>query len=103
LKLGSTGERGLAEALSILGMVAFSGKEGLKAAQSYYEQSLEPYERHADQWGMAFDLIFLGDLAIGQNKDTSAFALLERSMTLFEQLGDIWGKAGFWIFSENFS
>ena len=93
LKLGPTGERGLAEALMILGMVAFSGIEGLKAAQSFFEQSFELYERHADQWGMAFDLIHLGNLAIVQNKDVSAFALLEKSMTLFEQLGDIWGKS----------
>jgi tetratricopeptide (TPR) repeat protein len=93
LKLGSTGERGLAEALSILGMVAFSGREGLKAAQSFLEQSLELYEKHADQWGMAFDLIFLGDLAIGLNSDTTAFALAEKSMTLFEQSGDIWGQS----------
>jgi predicted ATPase/DNA-binding XRE family transcriptional regulator len=93
LKLGPTGERGLAEALTFLGMVALSGKEGLNAAQSFFERSLELYERHADQWGIAFDLFHLGRLAIGQNKDTSAFALLEKSMTLFEQLGDVWGKA----------
>ena len=93
LKLGPTGERGLAEALSILGMVAFSGKAGLKAAQSFLEQSFALYERHADQWGMAFDLIFLGNLAIAQNNAVSAFALLEKSMTLFEQSGDIWGKS----------
>lgn len=93
LKLGPAGERGLAEALMILGMVAFSGIEGLKAAQSFFEQSLKLYERHADQWGMAFDLFHLGNLAIAQNQDTSALALLESSMTLFEQLGDIWGKS----------
>ena len=93
LKLGSTGERGLAEALMILGMVAFSGIEGLKAAQSFFEQSFELYERHADQWGMAFDLLHLGRLATVQNKNTPSFALLEKSMTLFEQLGDIWGKS----------
>jgi tetratricopeptide (TPR) repeat protein len=93
LKLGPTGERGLAEALSIQGMVAVSDKAGLKAAQSFLEQSFALYERHADQWGMAFDLIFLGDLAIAQNNAVSAFALLEKSMTLFEQLGDIWGKS----------
>src|SRR4026207_633059 len=42
---------------------------------------------------MAFDLIHLGRLAIVQNKGTSALALLEKSMTLFEQFGDIWGKS----------
>jgi tetratricopeptide (TPR) repeat protein len=93
LKLSLTGERGLAEALMILGMVAYSGKEGLKAAQSFFEQSFELFEKHADQWRMAFDLIFLGSLAIVQNKDVAAFALLEKSKTLFEQLGDIWGKS----------
>jgi len=54
---------------------------------------LELYEKHANQWGMAFDLIHLGRLATMQNKDTSSFALLEKSMTLFEHLGDIWGKS----------
>jgi tetratricopeptide (TPR) repeat protein len=93
LRLGADGELGLAEALSFLGMVAFSGKEGLNAAQSFFEQSLELYERHADSWGIAFDLFHLGRLAIPQNQDTSAIALLEKSMTLFEQLGDVWGKA----------
>jgi len=93
LKLGPAGGRGLAEALSFLGMVASSGAEGLKAAQAYFEQSFELYERHADQWGMAFDLIHLGRLATVQNKNTSSFALLEKSMTLFEQFGDIWGKS----------
>jgi tetratricopeptide (TPR) repeat protein len=93
LKLGPTGERGLAEALMILGMVASSSSEDWKAAQSFFEQSLELYEKHADQWGMAFDLIHLGWLAIGQNSDTTAFALVEKSMTLFKQSGDIWGKS----------
>ena len=94
LKLGSAGEQGLAEALSFLGMVAFSGKEGLiKAAQSFFEQSLELYERHADQGGIAFDLFHLGRLAVEQNEDTSAIALFEKSMSLFEHLGDVWGKA----------
>ena len=93
LKLGPRGEQGLAEALSILGMVASSGKTGLQAAQSFLEQGFELYERHEARWGMAFDLIFLGWLAILQNNDTSAFALLEKSMNLFEHLGDIWGKS----------
>ena len=93
LRLGSAGEQGLAEALSYLGMVALSGKESLKAAQSFFEQSFELYEKHADQWGMAFALIHLGRLATMQNKDAFSFALLEKSMTLFEHFGDIWGKS----------
>src|SRR5688572_19655239 len=54
LKMGSAGEQGMAEALMILGMVASSDVEDLKAAQSLLEQSLELYEKHANQWGMAF-------------------------------------------------
>jgi tetratricopeptide (TPR) repeat protein len=93
LGLGPAGERGLAEALKILGMVAYSGSVDLKVAQSFFEQSFELYEKHADQGGMAFDLHFLGWLAIRQNNDSTTFALLEKSMSLFEQLGDIWGKS----------
>ena len=92
LKLGIEGERGLAEALGFLGLVAYSKKIELKTAQSLFERSLELYQKHKDEWGTAFILFQLGMLALTRKDNSSALSLLDQSMELFNRLGDIWGK-----------
>ena len=93
LKLGVDGERGLAEALAYLGMVAYSSEGDHNTAQSLFAQSLEHYQKHGDQWGMAFVMFNLGIVAGERNDDASALSLLEQSLDLFRQLGDAWGMA----------
>lgn len=94
LKLGVDGERGLAEALDFLGMVARSSEGDNNTAQSLFEQSLELYQKHGDQWGMAFVLFNLG-LVAGEwhDDDALALSLFKQSLELFRQLGDVWGVA----------
>lgn len=93
LNLHGEGERGLADALDYMGLIAHSSKEDLKTAQSLFEESLELYEKHEDQWGIAFVSFHLGMFALTRSDNSSALSLLERSMDLFHRLGDIWGIA----------
>ncbi|MEO8355458.1 MAG: tetratricopeptide repeat protein [Chloroflexota bacterium] len=92
-KLGMEGERGLAEALDYLGMIARSSEGDHKTAQSFFERSFELYQKHEDPWGMAFVSFNLGISAGQRNDDDSALSLLEQSLELFHQLGDVWGMA----------
>jgi len=93
LSLHAEGERGLAEALDFLGLIAYSKKKDLETSRSLFEESLELYQKHEDQWGIAFVLSHLGMLALTRKDTSLALSLLKRSMDLFHHLGDIWGKA----------
>jgi len=73
-------------------MVAYSGTRDLQAAQSFFEQSLELYQRNGDPWGNAFVSFHLGMIAVERNEDALALSLLGQSMDLFHQLGDVWGQ-----------
>jgi predicted ATPase/DNA-binding XRE family transcriptional regulator len=89
-KSDSYGERGLAEALSILGMVVHSIDANYAVAQSLFEQSFALYKKCGDQWGMAFDLFNLGWVADHQNQDEAAQKFLAQSLDIFTYLGDLW-------------
>ena len=91
LKLGVEGESGLAETLDYLGMVARAREGDNKTAQSFFKRSFELYQKHGDQWGMAFVSFNLGIVASERNDDVLALSLLEQSLDLFRQLGDLWG------------
>jgi predicted ATPase/transcriptional regulator with XRE-family HTH domain len=99
LRLGADGERGLAGALVNLGLVACASEGDNKTAQSFFERSFEVYQKHGDQWGMAFVLFNLGGV-VGERIDNNlALSLLEQSLDLFHQLGDVWGmgRASQWL------
>ncbi len=93
LKLGVDGERGLAEDLNWLGMVALFSEGDFETAQSFFEQSYELCQKCGDQWGMAFVLLTIGKIASERNDDASALALYEQSLDLFQQLGDVFHVA----------
>ncbi|MGZ9222732.1 MAG: tetratricopeptide repeat protein [Anaerolineales bacterium] len=92
LKLGTDGERGLAEALYLSGMIMLN-KGNYDEAASYFEQSFELYQKCDDQWGMAFARFFLGHVASDRDEDTLALIWLRQSLDLFRALGDRWGMA----------
>jgi len=99
LKLGADGERGLAGALVNLGLVASSNAGDNKTSQSFFERSFELYQKHGDQWGMAFVLLSLGGVLGEQIDNNLALSLLEQSLDMFHQLGDVWGmgRASQWL------
>jgi non-specific serine/threonine protein kinase len=91
LKLGVEGEQGLAEALECLGNVALL--EDNKMAQSLFEQSFELYQKHGDQWGMAWAMYDLGSLAFVQGHYAEAEEQYMKSLAKFQELGDKFSAA----------
>jgi tetratricopeptide (TPR) repeat protein len=91
IKLGVDGEQGLAEALRLMGLVAFSSEGNYTTAQAFFEKSLTLHRKHGNQWGMALVMAHLGWIAGGRNDEALALSLSEQSLDLFRQLGDLWG------------
>ena len=88
LKLGVEGERGLAEALNYLGIVARSYEGDITTAQSFFEQSFELYQKHGDEWGMSWIIFQLGSNAYIQGHYAEAEEQFMKSLTKFQELGD---------------
>lgn len=93
LGLGTGGELGQAASLVTIGMVARWGDEDNTKAESYFDQSLALFQKHEDEWGVAWNLFHLGIVANDRDQDESALAFLEQSLTLYKELGDPWGIA----------
>jgi tetratricopeptide (TPR) repeat protein len=91
IKLGVDGEQGLAEALRLMGLVAFSSEGNYTTAQAFFEKSLTLHRKHGNQWGMALVMAHLGWIAGGRNDEALALSLSEQSLDLFRQLVDLWG------------
>ena len=92
LKLGTHGERGLAETLYLSGMILMMEVVYDEAA-SYFEQSFELYQKCGDKWGMAFARFLVGHVANLRGENVSALVWLKQSLDLFRELGDPWGMA----------
>jgi len=92
-KLGMENNIGTAEALNRLGMVTRWGEADINKAESYFDQSLTLFQRHEDDWGVAWNLFHLGGVASDRNQDESALTLLKQSLSLYNELGDPWGMA----------
>jgi tetratricopeptide (TPR) repeat protein len=93
VNLGVEGEPDLAMNFCWFGMVAHTGEADNKAARSFYEHSLELYQKHGNLWGMAFVSLSLGITISEWNDDDSALPLFKQSLEWFRQLGDTWGMA----------
>ena len=95
LGLGVQGERGLAETLCWLGMLARerSSEKDYTIAADYFEQSFQLYEKCGDRWGMAFSRLLSGTIAIETDEADLALLWLDQSWVLFSELDDPWGIA----------
>jgi predicted ATPase len=93
LGLGTEGELGLAQALVILGKIALCNDEDIKTAQSLFECSFDLYQRHQDEWGMAWLTYHLGNLADVQGLYSEAEKQYVKSLAKFRELGDKSGIA----------
>ena len=91
-ELGTTGERGLAEALYLSGMIPLMEGNYVEAA-SYFEQSLGLYQKCGDRWGMAMAKFLLGNVTLWNEEEASTLRWLTQSFDLFDELGDPWGIA----------
>lgn len=90
LSLGTAGQRGLAEAYRWLGGVARAGESDKNKARSYFEKSLELSQKNSDHHGEAVSLFLLSRIS---DSDDSALVLLEESLDLFQQIGDLFWSA----------
>jgi predicted ATPase/DNA-binding XRE family transcriptional regulator len=88
LKLGTKGEQGLAQVLSIMGNVALYNDEDTRTAQSLFERSFELYQKHADEQGMAWLTFQFGSLAYVQGRYAEAERHFMKSLVKFQELGD---------------
>jgi predicted ATPase/transcriptional regulator with XRE-family HTH domain len=99
LQLEDQGEQGLAEALSYLGLVLMQNDDG--DPQPLFEKSYHLYQKHADQWGMAFAMLNSGRATAGLfhpggsttawHGDDRALSLFQKSLGMFGEVGDLWG------------
>lgn len=89
MQLGDEGEPVLAEALNWLGLLALSSERNAEEARSLIQQGLELYQKWGVQSGVALSLLNLGIVEIQSNHDELAFFLLEKSLLLSRQSGDL--------------
>jgi predicted ATPase len=93
LQMGVEGELGLAACLRTLGAGARSTEQGSVVAKSYFDRSLELYQKHEDHWGLAHTIHLLGINANDQQQYESALSMFEQSIALFGRIGDSYGIA----------
>ncbi|HEY6018693.1 MAG TPA: tetratricopeptide repeat protein, partial [Candidatus Paceibacterota bacterium] len=86
--LGDDGEQILAEALNWLGLLALSSGE-IDRANFLFQRGLELYQKWKNQHGTALSMFHLGIVESELSHDTAALSLLEKSLSLFRQLGDL--------------
>ena len=92
-QMGFEGEQGLAQALDILGEIVLYNDKDFKKAQSLFEHSFELYQKHGDEWGMAWLTYHFGGLAYAQNRYAEAERHFMKSLAKFQELGDKSGAA----------
>jgi len=97
LQLGEEGEQGLAENLNWSGLLALWANRDYNAAEVYLHQSLELFQK----WGnprMALSIFHLGILEVDRNQYAKALSLLEQSLAMFSELGDLFSIARVSVF-----
>ena len=88
-KLGEAGELCLAETLNWLGLVLnFSDRDSIQA-KSLFERARALYRKQENENGIALSTFHLGITEIDLNNDAVALQLLEQSLKIFRQLGDL--------------
>jgi tetratricopeptide (TPR) repeat protein len=88
-RLGKEGEPILAEALNWLGLLALTRERDADKARSLIQQSLEIYQKWGIQHGVALAMFNLGIVESQAHHDGLALSLLEESLDISRQLGDL--------------
>jgi predicted ATPase/class 3 adenylate cyclase len=88
LKLGAEGERGLAENLDCQGSIALYDEKNIETAKALFGQSFKLYQKHGDEWGMAWLIFRFGSVAFVQGLYAEAEDAYLKSLTKFRELGD---------------
>ena len=90
-ELGPAGDRGLAEAISFMGMVSNS-RDNPAAARAFFEQGLALGREIGDEQVIAKTQSFMALLAVALG-DPTAKLLCEESLIIFRKVGDLWSIA----------
>jgi len=85
-------KRGLAHALSCLGMAAWVPGD-VVTARSLLEESVPLFREVEDTWGLALVLTRLGMVALRRRDHAEVRSRAEESVPLWQALGDKWGRA----------
>jgi predicted ATPase len=88
-RLGEEGEQILAEAWNWLGLLVLSSERNTDQARSLIQQALELYQKWEIKPGVALTTFNLGIVEIQSDHDDLALSLLEESLTLSRQSGDL--------------
>lgn len=94
LKLGVEGELCLAETLNWLGLVV----DDANTTRSILEEGLELNQKWENERGVALSTFHLGILENHLNHTDTALSLLEKSLVLFRQFGDLFFIARVFLF-----
>jgi len=89
LEMGEPAELCLAEALNWLGLVIATNEKDFSKAHAIFERSLELNKKWKDERGIALSTFHLGICESFMENDATALSLLETSMSLFRQFGDL--------------
>ncbi|HSL47060.1 MAG TPA: tetratricopeptide repeat protein [Anaerolineales bacterium] len=88
------GERGLAEALCILGIIALSSGGDRQKARSFYEQSQKMYRKNGEKWSIAVDIVNLNWFVDEQNPAMAILLLDPGELDSYQKLGHFWEILG---------
>jgi tetratricopeptide (TPR) repeat protein len=88
LRLGAEGEQGLAENLDCQGSIALYDEKNVQTAQALFGQSFKLYQKHGDEWGMAWLIFRFGSVAFVQGHYAEAEEAYLKSLAKFRELGD---------------
>ena len=84
---------GIANALCMLGTVAWRKRGDFRAARALFEESVKLFKEAGDQQGTAWALWMLADTISNQGEHTRGLALYEECLALFRALGNKRGIA----------
>lgn len=89
LKLGTAGERLLADNVNWIGLLTHFDEQNNNKARILFQQGLEIYRKWDDKRGQALATFHLGIAESGLNHADAALSLYEHSLGLFGELGDL--------------
>ena len=88
-RLGSQGEKGLADVLCFLGMQAAGNERDINKAESLFRQSVELAQKSGNQRILSASTLFIGEVESERGNTSSTLRLYEQSMELAQRAGDL--------------